>query len=64
MRPVEPPARQSIDSLLTGYAEETTEAYERGGQAPLAAYLDRAGRIAHPRILIQRTQGCRDGAAT
>ena len=42
MRPVEPPSRRSFDSLLTGYAAEATEAYERGGQAPLVAYLDRA----------------------
>lgn len=41
MRPVEPPMRRSIDAILKGYAKEGAEAYERGGQPELAAYLDR-----------------------
>jgi two-component system sensor histidine kinase CpxA len=56
MRPVEPPARRSFDSLLTGYAEEATEAYERGGQAALAAYLERAEQESHIRAFLFNEQ--------
>ena len=41
MHPVEPPSRRSIDSLVSGYAREAADAYERGGQPALTAYLDR-----------------------
>jgi two-component system sensor histidine kinase CpxA len=56
MRPVEPPSRRSIDSLLTGYAKEATDAYEQNGQATLVAYLDRVERESSIRAFLFNEQ--------
>jgi two-component system sensor histidine kinase CpxA len=56
MRPVEPPMRRSIDSTLGGYAREAAEAYERGGQAALVAYLDGVERESHLRAFLFNSQ--------
>ncbi len=44
MRPPEMPVRRPLDSILSQYAQDAAAAYERGGPAPLVAYLDRIQR--------------------
>jgi two-component system sensor histidine kinase CpxA len=56
MRPVEPPMRRSMDSLLSGYAKEAADAFERGGPAALLAYLERVERESNIRAFLFNAQ--------
>ena len=56
MRPVEPPMHRSIDSIVSGYAKEAADAYERGGQAALIAYLDRVEHESNIRAFLFNDQ--------
>ncbi|HEV7797182.1 MAG TPA: ATP-binding protein [Pyrinomonadaceae bacterium] len=56
MRPVDPPMHRSIDSLLSGYATEAADAYERGEQAALTTYLDSVQRESNIRAFLFNPQ--------
>jgi len=54
--PVDPPTRRPLDQILSGYAREASQEYERGGQAALVAYLDRIQRESNIRAFLFNSQ--------
>jgi signal transduction histidine kinase len=52
----EPPMRRPIDQILSVYAQDAAEEYERGGQTALVPYLDRIERESHIRAFLFDSQ--------
>ncbi len=52
----EPPIRQPLDQLLDNYAQEAAREFESGGQAALAAYLERVERVSRIRAFLFNEQ--------
>jgi two-component system sensor histidine kinase CpxA len=53
---VEPPMRRPLDLALDAYAQSAAETYERDGQGPLVAYLDRIERESNIRAFLFNNQ--------
>ncbi len=54
--PFEPQVRRQLDSMLSGYAQDAAEQYERGGQPALMAYLDTMQRESNVRAFLFNSQ--------
>lgn len=52
----EPPMRRPIDPILSAYARDAAEEYERGGQTALTAYLDIVQRESNIRAFLFNSQ--------
>jgi two-component system, OmpR family, sensor histidine kinase CpxA len=55
-RPAEPSLRRPIDSMLESCGQDAAGAYERGGQAAMANYLDRVEHDSEIRVFLFNSQ--------